>query len=34
MNTLITAAFNRSKVVQLLLVFLLAVGTFAYTAIP
>ncbi|MEL6681053.1 MAG: efflux RND transporter permease subunit [Pseudomonadota bacterium] len=34
MNTLIDAAFNRSKVVQLLLVFLMAVGTYAYVAIP
>ena len=34
MKTLITAAFNRSKVVQLLLVFLLIIGAFAYYAIP
>ena len=34
MNALINAAFNRSKVVQLLLVFLLAVGSFSYIAIP
>ena len=34
MNALIDAAFNRSKVAQLLLVFLLAVGAFAYMAIP
>ncbi|MDP5084533.1 MAG: efflux RND transporter permease subunit [Yoonia sp.] len=34
MNALIDAAFNRSKVVQLLLVFLLAVGAFSYSAIP
>ncbi|MEO0929521.1 MAG: efflux RND transporter permease subunit, partial [Pseudomonadota bacterium] len=34
MNALIDAAFNRSKVAQLLLVFLLAVGAYAYTAIP
>ena len=34
MNALIDAAFNRSKVVQLILIFLLAVGSFAYNAIP
>ena len=34
MNALISAAFNRSKVVQLMLVFLLAIGAYAYTAIP
>ena len=34
MMTLIDAAFNRSKVVQLVLVFLLAVGAFSYMAIP
>ncbi|SFR98333.1 efflux RND transporter permease subunit [Yoonia litorea] len=34
MNTLIDAAFNRSKVAQLLFVFLLAVGSVAYMAIP
>ncbi len=34
MNTLINAAFDRSKVVQLLLVFLLAVGAYSYVAIP
>ncbi|WP_371168117.1 efflux RND transporter permease subunit [Aliiroseovarius sp. 2305UL8-7] len=34
MNALISAAFNRSKVVQLLLVFLLVIGAFAYYAIP
>ncbi len=34
MNALISAAFKRSKVVNLLLVFLLIIGTFAYSAIP
>ncbi len=34
MNALIDAAFNRSKVAQLLLIFLLAVGAFSYIAIP
>ena len=34
MKGLIDAAFNRSKVVQLMLVFLLAVGAFSYSAIP
>ncbi len=34
MNALIDAAFNRSKVVQLVLVFLLAVGAVSYMAIP
>ena len=34
MNALIDAAYNRSKVVQLVLVFLLAVGSLSYIAIP
>ncbi|MFQ1699489.1 efflux RND transporter permease subunit [Loktanella agnita] len=34
MNALINAAFNRSKVTLLLLLFLLAVGSFSYMAIP
>ena len=34
MNALINAAFNRSKVAQLVLVFLLIVGAFSYGAIP
>jgi len=34
MIALIDAAFSRSKVVQLAFVFLLIVGSFAYTAIP
>ncbi len=34
MNTLIDAAFKRSKVVLLMLAFLLAVGTLSYSAIP
>ncbi len=34
MNAPIDAAFNRSKVVQLVLVFLLAVGALSYSAIP
>ena len=34
MKGLIDAAFNRSKVAQLMLVFLLAVGAFSYSAIP
>ncbi len=34
MKALIDAAFSRSKVAQLLLVFLLAVGAFSYVAIP
>ena len=34
MNALIDAAFNRSKVVQLVLVFLLAVGSLSYMSIP
>lgn len=34
MNALINAAFDRSKVVQLLLVFLLTIGGIAYIAIP
>ena len=34
MKTLISAAFNRSKVVLLMLVFLLTIGSFAYYAIP
>ncbi len=34
MNALIDAAFNRSKVVQLVLVFLLVVGAISYIAIP
>ncbi|WP_341368118.1 efflux RND transporter permease subunit [Yoonia sp. BS5-3] len=34
MNALIDAAFNRSKVAQLILAFLLIVGSFAYIGIP
>ena len=34
MNALIDAAFSRSKTAQLILVFLLAIGTLAYVAIP
>lgn len=34
MNALIDAAFDRSKVAQLVLVFLLAVGTLSYMSIP
>ena len=34
MNAIINAAFQRSKVVQLILVFLLAVGAYSYSAIP
>lgn len=34
MNALIDAAFSRSKVVQLILIFLLAVGAMSYASIP
>ncbi len=34
MKAIIEAAFNRSKVIQLTLIFLLAIGSFAYMAIP